>query len=183
MSSKLFYVVGASGSGKNAIMHETRLKLDGNHPVLFAHRYITRPISEGRENHIALTYNEFDLRLKTGLFALHWNTYGYQYGIGKEIDWWLELGFAVVVNGSREYLPTAIEKYPDMNVVLVEASQEIIQQRLSSRTESQEEIEERLKRAYLFTLDHYPDLYRINNDGVLHKSADRLYSLIVNIFS
>ncbi len=83
--ASLFYLIGASGSGKDSLMDYARQRLQ-NRPLLFAHRYITRPSDFNGENHIALSEEEFFQRLHSGLFAMHWHSHGYHYGIGIEID-------------------------------------------------------------------------------------------------
>ena len=47
MTARLFYLVGASGSGKDSLLGYARGKLAGAPDVLFAHRYITRPADAG----------------------------------------------------------------------------------------------------------------------------------------
>lgn len=98
---KLFYVIGPSDSGKDSLLRYARARLGPVSRVVFAHRYITRPVDVNGENHVALTKAEF------GLLAMHWRSHGHRYGIGREIDLWLAKGCQVVVNGSREYLPQA----------------------------------------------------------------------------
>src|ERR1700749_495447 len=112
--SQLIYIVGASGVGKDSLMHYARQQLNGSIPLVFAHRYITRSATEGSENHIVLTVEEFSNRKARGLFALDWESHNLYYGIGIEIDVWIAKGFNVVVNGSRQYLPVAKERYPTM---------------------------------------------------------------------
>jgi ribose 1,5-bisphosphokinase len=82
----LFYLIGPSGSGKDALLVYAREHLTGSENVLFSHRYITRPSQAGGENHIALTQAEFDQRQQLGLFALSWQSHQYAYGIGVEIN-------------------------------------------------------------------------------------------------
>ena len=105
---QLIYMVGASGCGKDSLIAYARQRLCSMDKLLFAHRYITRPPAEGAENHIALKPEEFLNRLEKGFFAMNWQSHGYHYGIGIEIDHWLSKGCQVVVNGSRSYLPNAI---------------------------------------------------------------------------
>src|SRR5580700_316327 len=143
---QLYYIVGASGVGKDSLMEYARLRINGSMPVLFAHRYITRPPKEGNENHVFVSPEEFRLRRDKGLFALHWISHGLYYGIGKEIDSWMESGFHVVVNGSRQYLPVAIERYPRLTTIVIEADPEIIRHRLESRgRETTGDIEKRIQ--------------------------------------
>jgi ribose 1,5-bisphosphokinase len=178
MAGKLFYVMGASGSGKNAIMKHARERLNGKHPVVFAHRYITRPLVIDEENHIMLTKEAFQLRKKYGFFSMDWESYGYYYGIGKEIDLWLNNKTDVVVNGSREYLPVAVAKYPSMYTIMIEAHQDLIRERLGKRNRgSQHEIEQRIIRGNLF--HDLPVTLIIKNNGILEASAKEFLKLLL----
>ncbi|MGZ5147587.1 MAG: phosphonate metabolism protein/1,5-bisphosphokinase (PRPP-forming) PhnN, partial [Burkholderiales bacterium] len=112
LRGRLFYVVGASGVGKDTLMQYARDTLHDEHAVLFAHRYITRPAGAGGENHVALTAQEFEVRKRHGLFAMTWQSHGLHYAIGIEIDIWLAKGLTVVVNGSRAYISAARRRYP-----------------------------------------------------------------------
>ena len=47
--AQLIYIVGASGVGKDSLMHYARQRLNGSEPILFAHRYITRPVAGASE--------------------------------------------------------------------------------------------------------------------------------------
>ena len=175
---QLFYIVGASGVGKDSLMEYARLRINGSLPILFAHRYITRPPKEGNENHVYITPEEFRLRRDKDLFALHWISHGLYYGIGKEIDTWMANGFNVVVNGSRQYLPVAIEYYPALVTIVIEADPDIIRRRLVSRgRETTQDIENRLQRQ--------PDRWngasgRINiyNNGPLEEGGNALVAAL-----
>jgi len=173
---QLFYVIGASGAGKDSLINYARKGINGSLPILFAHRYITRP-DGGNENHISLSPEEFLSRRAGSLFALDWESHGKYYGIGLEIDAWLQRGYHVVLNGSREYLPAAQKKYGDLKVILVEASPETIRRRLESRgRETSADIEERLHRNEEIAAG-IPDsagLLRIQNDGLLEEAGDEL---------
>jgi ribose 1,5-bisphosphokinase len=173
---QLIYIIGASGVGKDSLMHYARGQLNGSMPIVFAHRYITRSITEGSENHIVLTVEEFRNRKTGGLFALDWESHGLYYGIGIEIDAWLEKGFHVVVNGSRQYLPIARERYPDMIPVVIEADAEVIRRRLESRgREKSEEIENRIKRQPPLDI---AGLIRISNNGLLEEGGEKLTGVL-----
>lgn len=103
MMGKLIWLMGPSGSGKDSLLAELRLREQTQ--LLVAHRYITRDATAGNENHIALSEQEFFSRAGQQLFALSWHANGYYYGVGLEIDLWLHAGFDVLVNGSRAHLP------------------------------------------------------------------------------
>lgn len=176
--STLFYVIGASGSGKDTLMNYARQQINGSENVLFAHRYITRPPFAGNENHISLSNQEFELRRDANLFALNWGSHNKYYGIGREIDSWMQSGFNVVVNGSREYLPVARQLYPDLKVILITASSETIARRLMSRgREDAAEIQTRIARTAQIntTIDN---CIKIQNDNEVEDAGNKLVNII-----
>ena len=177
--ARLIYIMGPSGSGKDSLMAEARLRLPAEAPVVFAHRYITRPADAGGENHVALSRAEFQLRLSRGLFALSWESHGFAYGIGREIDIWMEAGLSVVANGSREALSRAVMAYPELLPVLVDVPEEILRQRLGARgREDAGEIKARLARARM-AVTETPALVRFDNSGPLAERGPALAELIL----
>jgi ribose 1,5-bisphosphokinase len=179
MKGRLIYVVGASGSGKDTLLKNARKYIASrNLPILFAHRYITRPVELVGENHIALNELEFDFRLSKRFFVMHWESHGLKYGLGVEINFWMEKGVSVVMNGSREYLPKALQLYPEMLVVQVVTSRENLKARLLERgRENHDEIEKRLGRAMAYTIDH-PDVIRIDSSGAEENTLRQFTELI-----
>jgi len=176
---QLFYVIGPSGSGKDTLMQYAREKLATHKKIVFAHRYITRPPELVGENHIHLSEAEFAAKIQQGFFAMQWDSHGLRYGIGKEINFWLAQGFDVVINGSREYFSTALEKEPDMRVVSIRTSTEILRERLKKRRrETDDEIERRLERAALFNRIHHPNVTFLDNDGLLDDSGAAFIALL-----
>jgi ribose 1,5-bisphosphokinase len=176
---RLIYVIGPSGCGKDSVMTYARRLCPGSEAV-FAHRYITRCAGAGGENHVHLAPDEFQARAERGVFALHWDSHGYRYGIGCEIDAWMEAGFNVVVNGSRAYLSEAARRYPDMRPVLVTVEPDILRQRLINRgRECAAEMELRLAQAETFTVCH-PELQTIDNSGELPVAGNALLALVRN---
>lgn len=179
--SQLYYVIGASGSGKDSVMNFARTKLNGTRSILFAHRYITRAPDAKTENHIYLTNHEFRTRLKANLFAMSWKSHNQYYGIGKEINYWMYQGFTVVVNGSREYLHEAMEKYKRLKPVLIETTPEVLLKRLRERgRESEKEILERVERNNSMSLDN-ENIIKILNDGPLEEAGTALLNIITEI--
>jgi ribose 1,5-bisphosphokinase len=174
--AQLIYIVGASGAGKDSLMHYARQRLNGSAPILFAHRYITRPVAGASENHVAMTPEEFRLRKEGGLFALDWESHGLYYGIGREINDWMIKGFHVVVNGSRQYLPVAKERYPHLATIVIEADPGIILQRLQNRgREEAADIANRIKRQPSLDIN---GLIRISNNGLLHEGGEELVRVL-----
>ena len=174
--SKLIYIVGASGVGKDSLMHYARQRLNGSAPILFAHRYITRQVTGTSENHIALSPEEFQLRKAGRLFALDWESHHLYYGIGREINDWMISGFHVVVNGSRQYLPVARELYPQLVTIVIEADPGVILQRLQNRgREDAGDIMDRIKRQP--SLDK-AGLISISNNGLLEEAGETLVNVL-----
>ncbi len=175
----LFYVIGPSGSGKDSLMNYAREQIDGQQGVLFAHRYITRPMDAGGENHVCLTHAEFQQRKALGLFALDWQSHQNLYGIGIEIVNWMNTGVNVVVNGSREYLPVASQRFPAMQVILIDVSPDVLRQRLLARArETPAEIEARIDRSRQIEPVAHPNLLILNNDTPLTESGARFMEML-----
>jgi ribose 1,5-bisphosphokinase len=180
--ANLFYVIGASGSGKDSIIHYARAHIPEQAEVVFTHRYITRPADAGGENHIALDEKEFRSREQMRCFAMSWRSHNTHYGIGIEINQWLAKGLNVVVNGSRAYLPTAARKYPEMVPVLIKVEPEILKSRLESRgREDKEKIKHRLLQARDLELSaSHPRLIEIDNNNALYEAGEQFVSIIHN---
>lgn len=177
MKTRLIYVMGPSGAGKDSLLGFARARL-ATEGVVFAHRYITR-IDGGGENHIALTDPEFEARSRLGLFALQWRSHALRYGIGVEIDQWLGLGCTVVVNGSRAYVDEALARYPQMTLVHVEAAHSVLAARLASRgRETPEQIAARLARQAPFAVPTGASLARIDNSGRLDEAGEAFIEVV-----
>jgi ribose 1,5-bisphosphokinase len=179
--SSLVYVMGPSGSGKDSCLYAARTAMPPGTKVAFAHRYITRPAGGGGENHVALSEGEFALRQSLGLFALHWASNGWRYGIGLEMDCWLKAGLTVVVNGSREYFTQARLRYPGVVGVEISAKPEELRRRLLARgREDRAAVEARLARSQkLEPIES--GLHHIDNSGPLEQAATALTKLLLEI--
>lgn len=181
MKGQLFYIVGASGVGKDSLIQYARQRLAGDAAVLFAHRYITRPPISNGENHIELSEREFTLRERNGLFALAWRSHGYRYGVGCEIDLWIERSLTVVVSGSREFLPQARARYPDMSLVWISARPQVLAARLQRRgRESGSEMIERLTRSSRVKATPPADALHISNEGSIEQAGSELLDVLLS---
>ena len=177
--AKLFYVIGASGAGKDSILNYARQHIEKSAPVTFSHRYITRPAHAGGENHIELSEQEFENRLQHHCFAMHWHSHGLHYGVGMEVHTWMRSGLNVVVNGSRAYLEQATRLFPDIIPVHIIVSHDVLAQRLAVRgRESAEEITERIDRTRLLETLKHPNLVTIDNNKSLDMAGNALIALI-----
>lgn len=168
--------------GKDSLLHYLRTHLPAAAPVKLPRRYITRPADAGGEDHIEISLESFRWQAALGNFAMHWESHGFSYGIGREIDKWLEAGFHVVLNGSRHYLETARAHYPTLQPVLIRVSHDALFERLTSRgRENADEIEQRLQRAEV--LDRQltqEELKILNNDGPLQEAGEALLELVLS---
>lgn len=178
--SKILYLIGPSGSGKDSIISSLSSRLSPESGLLVATRYITRSSDAGDENHIQLTDKEFDLRFSLGFFSMSWEANGFKYGIGQELDTWLRTGNSSLVNGSREYLPIALEKYGDALVpVLIVVDEGTLRQRLLDRgRESREQIDARITRNKNIDGDLNSSCQIIDNSTDLEVAIAQLERLI-----
>jgi ribose 1,5-bisphosphokinase len=166
---RLVCIVGASGSGKDALIGWVRERRPPG--VAFARRSITRAAQAGGEPHRPLAHGEFDGLLARGEFSMHWQANGHRYAIGREIDDWLAQGLTVVVNGSREHLPKAAAAYPQLEVVHVTAPEDVLRARLASRArEDAAAMKARLARR----LEVAAPALEIGNAGALDAAGERL---------
>jgi ribose 1,5-bisphosphokinase len=175
MQGRLVHVMGPSGAGKDTLLDYARARVDPA-AVVFAHRFITRPAEAGGENHVTLSEAEFAARRAAGLFALSWQSHGFWYGIGAEIDLWLERGFVVVVSGSRAAWPLARARYPNLLGLLIDAPVEVRAARLAARgREDERAIRARLAREISLPLE---GLHRLCNDGPIAAAGEELVDFL-----
>ena len=164
---RLVLVTGPSGVGKDSLLDGARAALAGRSDIVFPRRMVTRPPGLGGEDYIAVSEADFAAMAARGDFALHWPAHGLHYGIPAGIDADLAAGRQVVVNVSRAVIDAARLKYPGLLVLAINASPEVLRQRLLKRgRETPAEIEERLQRAAAYRLEG-PDVALLNNDGPL----------------
>ena len=179
---QLFYLMGASGAGKDSLIRYARLHLSKPESVKFAKRYITRPPNAtGDRNHHAIEPAEFDRLLRKGHFAMHWMRHGCRYGISKEIDTWLDEGKGVVINGSRQYYPQARKNYPGLHAILVQANHGLLRERLlRRRRDTPANIEERMQWAKdLIHIENQDETFTtIDNNGPLEIAGEKFLALL-----
>jgi len=176
----LIYVIGPSGAGKDSLIDFARKQLPTEHPVIFAHRYITRERAGG-EDHVPVSSHEFKLRQSKGCFAMDWEANGLQYGLGVELHQWMEAGLSVVVNGSRGYLDQALKRFKNLYPVLIDVDLGVLRQRLVDRgREDEPTINSRLERARAYA--EIPNIaYKIQNNGALDEAGHSLIDLIKQV--
>ncbi|MEO1563497.1 MAG: phosphonate metabolism protein/1,5-bisphosphokinase (PRPP-forming) PhnN [Pseudomonadota bacterium] len=143
-SGQLIMVVGPSGAGKDSILALVKAAMPD---LVFVRRTITRPADDGFEDHVPVSDDEFEALSKTGEFLMEWAANGLRYGIPKSVSADLARGNRVVFNGSRGALPQIAEAYPDIFVLSIEVSKDVLRDRLERRgRETPEAIEARLAR-------------------------------------
>ena len=175
---RLVCVVGPSGAGKDTLLSYALEHQQPGYAFLVAHRYITRPPEEGGENHVAVSGRVYALMRDRGCFALHWRSHGNGYGVGREIDLWMDQGLTVVMNGSRAHLEQAAQRYEGLVPVLIRVDEEVLLERLRQRgRETDEEIRDRVERSSRLEVDH-PRLCTIDNSGDLHIAGQELLRII-----
>lgn len=179
-AGKLFYVVGASGAGKDSIIAGVREKLTREQGCMVAQRYITREPDPAGENHVALTDEAFRQRLVLGDFCMVWSANDLQYGISIEVDRWLASGLNVIVNGSRAYLEEAIALYGSQLVtVWVKVDPSVLRDRLMARgRESAEAIDQRIVRSAWLDDDMPRSARVLANDGPLLDAVRSLLAIV-----
>lgn len=141
-------IVGPSGAGKDTIINAVHKLIGGNSRFLFIRRTITRKASD--EDNIGVTEAEFNELRKKGAFSLDWFAHGIHYGLPNNIKAAVENGKIVIANISRECVEEANQLFGRVFVVEINATIEILRNRLINRErEDEAHIEERLERATL----------------------------------
>ena len=179
MSTRLIYVTGPSGAGKDSLLTWLKGQLPAHAPTHWARRTISRPVQAGGEAHEAVTVQAFDQLQVQGSFALHWQANQMKYGIRQTELAPLNDGLWVLVNGSRGYLAQARERYPALTVLHVTASADILRRRLLARgRETPEMVEARVQRATQFPPAVGTGLIEIHNNGALDDAGAALLSAL-----
>jgi len=171
MSGRLFTILGPSGSGKDSLLNELRVRAPH---IKIVKRYITRPTESGGEDHYYLCPRIFDRHVAEGEFLFTWHAHGLSYGIPISCLDYLRAGQDVVFNGSRAALEEMKLIFPDLQVIWISVSIEILADRLRQRgRESEGQILERLNRK---APKPPQNAIIINNDGTIDQAAEALAS-------
>lgn len=179
-TGRLVYVVGPSGAGKDSVIALARALLPPGAAVEFARRVIARPSFGGGEEHEAVTPEEFDARCTRGEFALHWHANGTSYGIAAVLREQLARGATVVVNGSRAHVPQARAAFPQLELVHVTASADLLAARLAARgREPAALVAARLERNARAECEVGEAALEIRNDAELARAGARLAEFLL----
>jgi ribose 1,5-bisphosphokinase len=116
----LYYMMGPASAGKSGVLGWVR---EHGVPVgvVCAQRYMTCQARGASESLVTLSDEEFTAREQRGLFALTWSAHGVRYGIGREIEHWMNRGADVLVNGSRGAYADALKRFPNLRPVVITA--------------------------------------------------------------
>ena len=177
MNSRLIYVVGPSGAGKDTLLSWLKSRVRTSSLLHWARRTIDRPPStdSNAEQHESIDSIGFENLLKEGAFAMHWEANSHRYGIRfQEIAPLYQFKW-VIVNGSRGYLSKAASEYPGMTILHITADQELLRKRLIDRgRESNQLIEERMRREVPIITPPQSSLIEIINNGSLESVGSLL---------
>ncbi|NNU80344.1 phosphonate metabolism protein/1,5-bisphosphokinase (PRPP-forming) PhnN [Halovulum dunhuangense] len=181
-AGRLFLLVGPSGAGKDSVLSGLTARLRPEDNVALARRLITRPVIPGApEQHVAVTPEVFARLRAAGAFALDWDSHGLSYGIGTEVEAWLDCGLSVIANGSRGALDQARTRFgARLTVVHLTAAPAILAARLAGRgRETRAEIEARLERAATLDAGLGPRV-TIRNEGPLEEAIAAFHALVLD---
>lgn len=179
-SERLLAVVGPSGAGKDSVLAAWRAllqQLQAPHAPAalphYARRVITRAADPHGEAHEPVDEPTFHALRSTGALALHWQAHGLHYGVRLQDLAPLQQGRWVVVNASREHLPTLRAIAPAVRVVEITAPAALRAQRLSHRArEDAVAVHARLARA---VQPAHADMV-LHNTGDVNAAARRLHA-------
>ncbi|MFZ3125019.1 MAG: phosphonate metabolism protein/1,5-bisphosphokinase (PRPP-forming) PhnN [Acidovorax sp.] len=175
MTGRLVYCMGPSGAGKDSLLDWLRQHLPASSPVHWARRTISRPATPGGEAHESVDDSTFAQLRDAHAFALHWDANDLHYGVRHSELEPLRRGDWVLVNGSRAYLPQALQQFPDLVAVHITASPDVLRQRLAARgRETAQQIEARVQRAVSFQLPPHTAAIEVRNDNALDDAGRAL---------
>ncbi len=175
MTGRFVAVVGPSGVGKDSMMRA--VSTAAPHIVL-ARRVITRPSDAGGEVFDGVSDDEFDRMSDAGSFVMSWSAHGLRYGIPRSVSDELLAGRDVLANLSRTVLPEAAQVFSRFAVIMLQASPQVLEDRLRARgREDSVEIARRLAQA---DFDLSPELqpHKIDNSGALSDTVNAVLRVL-----
>ena len=112
-----------------------------------------------------------------GAFALDWEAHGLKYALPRSIEDEVAAGRVVVANGSRRMVAEALARYPDAQILLIDAPPEVRAGRLARRgRETVAAMSERLAREALLPVGIA--VTTIDNSGTIETALDAFISAI-----
>jgi len=181
---QLFYLMGASGAGKDSLINYARHHLNDPTHLKFVRRQITRPTKPGDSNNDDyISPAEFERQQTSRNFVLDWKRHGIRYGITSKIDLWLREDCQVIINGSRHYYETALKTYPELHAIWITANPVNLRYRLQKRgRETPAKIEERMQATVSFSLPKITANNKISiieNNGSLNEAGEQFVRLLL----
>jgi ribose 1,5-bisphosphokinase len=177
-SGRLFYFVGPSGAGKDALLQWVQQRVPDDDKRLFARRTVTRAQYEG-DVHEGVDHGAFWRLAAAGQFSMIWEVNGVCYGVRRGIEAELKAGRDVIVNGSREYVPKLQQNFPQAQVIWLEADEAVLQERLLARgRESGPALLRRISRASQFSPPENRQVIRIDNSGQLETAGLQILEIL-----
>jgi phosphonate metabolism protein PhnN/1,5-bisphosphokinase (PRPP-forming) len=178
MTGCLFVILGASGAGKDSIIHAIK---QSSVDLEFTRRVITREINIETEDFESVTNDVFDIMRDENAFIFSWNAHGLKYGIRRDILDHLKDGRHCVINGSRKALPAMLDEYPALIPILVTVDPNVLERRLRSRgRENEDEIAARISRSMMPPPE---GCYTISNNGMIEETAKECIRIMKSIIN
>ncbi len=180
--TKLFFVVGNSGSGKDTLIQEViEMYPKELKSIKIPVRVITRPPSPETEDYESIDEETFLKWKDEGKFALTWYIYGLHYGIRSEILEWMLNGHPVIINVSRKIIESARKKFESLKVIFVHVPFEITSARIKERgREDEQAMKARLERAR--KNQNLPSAdFVVDNSGDLKTAAKTMLDYILSV--
>lgn len=172
---RLVYVIGPSGAGKDSVLGWVMEHAEPQANLHLARRCISRSDHAASEAHEAVTSQEFASLVQEGAFAMYWFANDLWYGVRYTELVPLNDGRTVLVNGSRGWLAEARKRFPDLIVVQITASADVLAQRLKQRgRETADKIAARLERARALELASHELDISVVNDTTLNAAGAEL---------
>jgi ribose 1,5-bisphosphokinase len=167
----LILVIGNSGSGKDTIIKEV-ISRNKSLKLTAPKRYVTRMPSVDEDN-IFLTEEEFQQKSEKNEFAIEWEIYGLKYAVPMEINDWLNDGYYVIINVSRNVVEKTKKKYRNCKVIFIEVPFELTRKRILERgREGNAALENRIARAE--QNQKYPEAdFVVDNSGELDTAVNQ----------
>ena len=173
-SGTLYFVVGASGAGKDTLVGEALKHVPDLYKV---RRVITRPLDKDGD-HEPMEPEAFLTRRRRGGFVLSWDANGHRYGVTRDMLDRLREGQDCVLIGSRAIVDEVRRLYDPLVVMHVTAPLDVIAKRLRERGREDEiMIQGRMGRAGRGAPSG-ADVVTVDNGGALEDSLPRFLAAL-----
>jgi ribose 1,5-bisphosphokinase len=176
MEGGFVLIVGPSGAGKDTLIGLARERLAADERFVFPRRLVTRA-SSAFEDHDTVDEASFTRDWGAGLFPLAWRAHGLGYALPGSAREAALAGRIVICNVSRAVVEEGRRTLPNVSVVEITASEEVLAQRLHARARADDgELSHRLARSRTVPPVH-ADLV-IVNEAAPEKGAEMLVGFL-----